>query len=77
MPALSEDDLRRLERERSEADRHYNEALTLLDAALHGEPALPAPPSPIDESFITPINERWPGPTRRPATGRPSRWGGR
>ena len=59
MRPLSEEDLRRLERERSEADRHYNEALTLLDAALQGEPALPPPPSPIDESFITPINERW------------------
>jgi len=59
MRPLSEDDIRRLERERLEADRHYNEALTLLDAALQREPAFPAPPDALDETLLRQLNERW------------------
>ena len=40
--SVSADDLARLKREREEADRAYNEALTRLDRSL---PAPPAPPS--------------------------------
>jgi O-antigen chain-terminating methyltransferase len=36
----------RLERERLEADRRYNDALTALDRALPARVELPAPPSP-------------------------------
>jgi SAM-dependent methyltransferase len=62
MRPLSAEDLRRLERERGEADRRYNEALTLLDASLAAsaaEPELPARPAPLDESSISAVNERW------------------
>lgn len=41
--SVSAEDLARLKREREEADRAYNEALTRLDRSL---PAPPAPPSP-------------------------------
>ena len=41
-----EDLLARLERERLEADRLYNEALTAVDGAIQEAPALPDPPRP-------------------------------
>jgi SAM-dependent methyltransferase len=49
----------RLKRERDEADRLYNEALTKLDAAIQTPRAFPSPPPPFDELQITPLNERW------------------
>jgi SAM-dependent methyltransferase len=51
--------LARLERERQEADAHYNEALTAVDGALVGLPEMPHPPPPYDETLITPINLQW------------------
>jgi 2-polyprenyl-3-methyl-5-hydroxy-6-metoxy-1,4-benzoquinol methylase len=56
---VSEQDLARLKRDREEADRRYNAALTELDAAIRGLPGVPhAPPGP-DETQITPLNTRW------------------
>ena len=55
----SAEELARLRRERDEADRLYNEALTNLDAAIHAPRELPPPPRPYDEFQITPLNERW------------------
>jgi SAM-dependent methyltransferase len=49
----------RLKRERDEADRLYNEALTKLDAAVQASRGFPNPPSPFDELQITRLNERW------------------
>lgn len=49
----------RLKRERDEADRRYNEALTKLDAAIQTPRTFPGTPSPFDEFQITPLNERW------------------
>ena len=49
----------RLKRERDEADRRYNEALTKLDAAIQAPRNFPQPPRPYDEFQITPLNERW------------------
>ena len=50
--------LRRLEQEREEADRRYNDALTELDRALPtleaGEPALP-----FDEQQLPALNDAW------------------
>jgi O-antigen chain-terminating methyltransferase len=46
----------RLERERLEADRRYNEALTALDAALPGAVTLPAAPAAPDETRLPEIN---------------------
>jgi 2-polyprenyl-3-methyl-5-hydroxy-6-metoxy-1,4-benzoquinol methylase len=63
-----EDLLARLERERLEADRLYNDALTALDRAVVGAPRLPDPPRQYDDSRVTPINLAWPilsgGPPR-------------
>jgi SAM-dependent methyltransferase len=54
-----EDLLARLERERLEADRQYNEALTAVDRAIQEAPDLPDPPRPYDDSRVTPINLAW------------------
>lgn len=42
--------LTRLERERQDADRRYNDALTAVNQALHPVPALPAVPQPLQSS---------------------------
>ena len=57
-PSL-EDLLARLERERADADRAYNDALTALDRAIQGAPALPAAPSPYDDRKVAAINDAW------------------
>ena len=54
-----EDLLARLERERLEADRLYNEALTAVDRALHAAPALPEPPPAYDETRLADLNAAW------------------
>ena len=54
-----EDLLARLERERLEADRLYNEALTAVDRAIQEAPALPDPPRRYDDTRVTPINLGW------------------
>jgi SAM-dependent methyltransferase len=51
--------LSRLERERQQADTLYNEALTALDRAVQGRPAMPDPPPPYDESKLADINQSW------------------
>lgn len=54
-----EDLLARLERERLDADRLYNDALTAVDRALHIAPRLPEPPPLYDESRLGEINAAW------------------
>jgi SAM-dependent methyltransferase len=51
--------LARLERERLEADRLYNHALTLVDRAVRDAPSLPDPPRRYDDGRVTPINLAW------------------
>ncbi|MBS1818975.1 MAG: methyltransferase domain-containing protein [Acidobacteria bacterium] len=58
-PQTVEDLLARLERERLEADRLYNIALTALDRALQTAPALPAPPRAYDPSRLPDVNAAW------------------
>jgi O-antigen chain-terminating methyltransferase len=58
-PQTIEDLLARLERERVDADRRYNAALTALDAAIQRVPPLPAPPAPYDPSRLPSVNESW------------------
>ena len=53
------DRITRLERERQEADRAYNEALSALDRVLEPPVDLPHPPPAYDEAKITAINETW------------------
>ena len=60
MPDQPLDDLVvRLERERIEADRLYNEALTALDQAVQQAPRLPPPPPRYDDRNVTPLNQAW------------------
>ena len=49
----------RIGRERAEADRRYNEALTRLDRALPRVAALPDAPGTYDEQLVAAVNERW------------------
>ena len=49
---LSAADLSRLQRERAEADRAYNDALTALDRALQALPQIPPPPPGADTSAL-------------------------
>jgi SAM-dependent methyltransferase len=51
--------LLRLKRERDEADRKYNDALTALDRALMRLPEFPHPPPAYDEAQIAPLNGAW------------------
>lgn len=51
--------LARLERERQEADRAYNDALTALDRALGAPAPLPDPPPGYDDSRRKDINQAW------------------
>ena len=53
------DRLARLEREREDADRQYNERLTGLDQALLKRPEFPHPPPSYDDAQITPLNQAW------------------
>jgi SAM-dependent methyltransferase len=64
-----EETLRRLAREREEADRAYNDALTALDTALLRLPDLPAPPPGYDDTQITPLNRSWETLVAPPAAG--------
>lgn len=49
----------RLERERLDADRLYNEALTAVDRALQSAPTLPPPPPSSDETRLGELNASW------------------
>ena len=51
--------VRRLERERDEADRRYNDALTQLDGAVPRPAALPDPPLPVDDHQLATLNQAW------------------
>jgi O-antigen chain-terminating methyltransferase len=54
-----EDTLRRLAKERDEADRRYNEALTELDRSHPRSAPLPRPHRPFDEHQLPALNESW------------------
>ena len=54
-----DDLLVRLERERLEADRRYNDALTAVDRALQSVPTLPAAPAAYDASRLADLNARF------------------
>ena len=54
-----EDLAARLERERAEADRLYNEALTAVDRAIQSLPRLPNPPGAYDSGALDAVNRAW------------------
>jgi len=54
-----EDLLARLERERLDADRLYNDALTAVDRAIQSAPRLSEPPPPYDEARLADLNAAW------------------
>jgi SAM-dependent methyltransferase len=56
---LNPDEIEQLRKDREEADRRYNEALTELDRAVPPSREVPHAPPGYDEHQITPINERW------------------
>lgn len=56
---VSTDDLARLNREREDADRAYNDALSVLDRAIQRLREMPHPPPAYDEHQLTPLNEQW------------------
>jgi SAM-dependent methyltransferase len=60
--------LERLARERLDADRRYNDALTALDGAVMRPADLSSPPAPIDEHQLAALNQSW-SVDSRPATG--------
>jgi len=66
-----EDLLARRERERLEADRLYNDALTAVDQALPVPVTLPDEPTAIDHSRLADINRSWdPVPNGAPSIDR-------
>ena len=71
---LTVDDLARLKRERDEADRAYNDALTALDRAVQRRRDMPHPPPSYDEHQITSLNEQCDLLQTRPT--RPPGWRG-
>jgi len=54
-----EDLVTRLERERQQADRLYNDALTAVDRAIQAVTPLPSAPPNFDDSLIPAINQSW------------------
>jgi SAM-dependent methyltransferase len=54
-----EDLLARLERERLDADRLYNEALTAVNRAIQSAPSLPDAPAPFDATRAGDLNRGW------------------
>lgn len=51
--------LRRLERERDDADRTYNAALTALDQSLQTAPVMPDAPPEYDDQQVALLNRHW------------------
>ena len=49
----------RLERERMDADRSYNDALTAVDRAIQVVPSLPQAPPAFDSSRVADLNRLW------------------
>ncbi len=65
MAEALDETLRRLARERDEADRRYNEALTALDRAQPPADGFPSPAPGVDDSQLHALNQEWaiiPGP---------------
>jgi SAM-dependent methyltransferase len=54
-----EEKLQRLAKEREEADRRYNEALTALDKAVTGRLDVPDPSPAFDDHQIDALNDAW------------------
>lgn len=54
-----EDLFARLEREREQADRLYNDALTAVDRAIQQPSPLPALPRPTDDTQMSALNAAW------------------
>ena len=58
-PERLADRLARLERERADADREYNDRLTGVDQSLLKRPEFPHPPPAYDDAQVTPLNQAW------------------
>jgi SAM-dependent methyltransferase len=58
-PEPLERTLERLDRERGDADRRYNDALTALDRNVTRPPGLPQAPPAYDEHQLSSLNQTW------------------
>jgi SAM-dependent methyltransferase len=58
-PTVSDQDLQRLDEERKQADRLYNEGLTRVDQVLVQPEALPAPPAQPEQHQLPRLNTLW------------------
>lgn len=58
-PSVTDSDIERLEDERREADRQYNEALTRVDNALVQPEPVPAAPLPAEFRHHQDLNRQW------------------
>jgi 2-polyprenyl-3-methyl-5-hydroxy-6-metoxy-1,4-benzoquinol methylase len=58
-PRSLEERLARLEQERQEADRRYNDALTALDRVTTSRGEAPAQPAPYDATRLPDANQTW------------------
>ena len=58
-PPNLDERLHRLEQERQEADRRYNDALTALDCAIAARVDVPAPPASYDATRLPEANRTW------------------
>jgi SAM-dependent methyltransferase len=54
-----EDLIAKLERERQQADRRYNDALTAVDRAIQAINPLPAAPRLYDDAVLPAVNQSW------------------
>jgi SAM-dependent methyltransferase len=68
-PSLDER-VRRLEQERQDADRLYNDALTALDRAIGARGDMPAPPRSYDATQLPEANRSWNLPEGAPGSDR-------
>ena len=66
---VSAEDLTRLTRERDDADRRYNDALTALDRAIQALPEIPHPPPAVDTTQIDSLRRLADDTTRPPEPG--------
>ena len=66
---ISAEDLGRLQRERDEADRRYNDALTALDRTIRALPEIPHPPPTVDPAEIDALQRLADGAPDPPGAG--------
>ena len=70
-PETLDQTIRRLKKEREEADARYNEALTEVDHAIRPPVVIPDPAFPLDDQRLADLNQTW---NIIPAPPQPTSW---